>query len=203
MSLVLKTFTMGSMGNNCYLVYDDFSKKAFIVDAPASSDEVREFIKKEQLFLEFILLTHGHFDHIADIDKFHVPFYIHPGDEEFLKDPRINASLFCGEPIIVNREPRVFDGAGTIKFDEYSIEIITTPGHTPGGVCYRLDNWLFSGDTLFYNSIGRTDIPLACHKDIISSIAVKLMCLPDDLKVFPGHGHSTTIGREKSSNPFL
>jgi len=203
MNLTVKRFVVGGMRNNCYLVYDAHSKKAFLVDASSPCEEIMRFISHEELHLDFIILTHGHFDHIADVECFNVPFYIHEADAEFLTDPRINASLFCGNPISVKAHPIIVNSNTVLDFEGNNIEIIHTPGHTPGGICLKIEHWLFSGDTLFYRSVGRTDIPLSSHDDIISSIQFKLFALPDNTKVFPGHGEETTIGYEKAHNPFL
>jgi len=103
--LCLKTFVLGDLGNNAYLLYDKGTKDAFLIDVPKPSLEIRRFLQKNELTLKFILLTHGHFDHIWGFQGFSVPFFIHPKDEEFLTDPRINASLFCGEPVVIREKP--------------------------------------------------------------------------------------------------
>ena len=201
--LELKTFALGDLGNNAYLIFDKADQEAFLIDAPKPSLEIKRFLHKHGLKLKFILLTHGHFDHIAGLDGFEAPFFIHPRDEEFLNDPRINASLFCGEPFVVKEKPQLFDNSMRLNFGQNTIEIILTPGHTPGSVCYKVNGWLFSGDTLFYHSVGRTDIPLASFDDIIASIKNKLLILDPGTEVYPGHGSPTTIGEEEKNNSFL
>lgn len=203
MSLELKSFVLGELENNCYLVFDEQTKNAFLIDASRPCAKIKKFIAEKKLALKFIIFTHGHFDHISGYSEFDVPFYVHPQDDEFLRDPRINASLFCGAPITLDKTPILFEDKVPLKFEGYEIEVIHTPGHTPGSVCFYLNDWLFSGDTLFYHSIGRTDIPLASSEDILNSIKQKLLILPEDTKVYPGHGAVTTIGREKTNNPFL
>jgi len=111
--------------------------------------------------------------------------------------------LFFGSPISIAKQARLYPEDKPLEFDGADIEIIHTPGHTPGSVSLKVNGWLFSGDTLFFDSIGRTDIPLASSEALISSIQEKLMSLPSDLKVYPGHGETTTIEREKKHNPFL
>ena len=200
--LKLKTFVLGDLGNNAYLLYDDITKEAFLIDVPKPSLEIKRFLQKNELVLKFVLLTHGHFDHIWGLQGFSVPFFIHPKDEEFLTDPRINASLFCGEPVAIREKPHFFDG-DHLAFGSQKIEVIHTPGHTPGSVCFKIGDWLFSGDTLFCHSIGRTDIPFASYEDIIASIKNKLLVLDPATVVYPGHGGPTTIGDEERDNQFL
>jgi len=120
-----------------------------------------------------------------------------------LNNPQLNGSLFFGSPISIAKQARLYPEDKPLEFDGADIEIIHTPGHTPGSVSLKVNGWLFSGDTLFFDSIGRTDIPLASSEALISSIQEKLMSLPSDLKVYPGHGETTTIEREKKHNPFL
>jgi len=201
--LTLKTFCLGDLYNNCYLIFDKESKRGFIVDAPAPIDQVSDFIQSENLKIDFVALTHAHFDHISGLDKLSYPFYLHQSDSQFLKDIAINGSAFFGSSIVVNKNPILYKDNKLLFLDKHSIEIIHTPGHTPGGVSLKLGNWLFSGDTLFSDAVGRTDIPLASHEQVIKSIKEKLLVLPPDTIVYPGHGASTTIAKEKEHNPFL
>ena len=202
-ALAIKTFCLGDLFNNCYLIFDDKSKKAFIIDSPAPTDELINFIQSQNLNIEFIALTHAHFDHIGGLRSLPFPFYIHQDDLQLLKDPQMNGSAFFNSSIMVEKKPRLYKNNEPLHFDNYSIEVIHTPGHTPGSVSLKLNDWLFSGDTLFLDSIGRTDIPLASQKGIIKSIKEKLLVLPSETIVYPGHGASTTIAREAKLNPFL
>jgi len=201
--LTLKTFIIGDLANNCYLIFDKKSKKGFLVDAPGPIREVVKFIAKENLEISFVALTHAHFDHIAGLDDLAFTFYVHPEDYSFLKDPKLNGSLFFAASVSARREPSLYPQEGFLKFEDYSLEIIHTPGHTPGSVSLKLNNWVFSGDALFFDSIGRTDIPLASNKVLIKAIKERLLTLPEDTIVYPGHGSFTNIGREKKLNPFL
>ncbi len=201
--LSLKAFCLGDLFNNCYLIFNNKSKKAFIVDSPAPTDEVINFIQSQDLKVEFIALTHAHFDHISGLNSFSLPFYVHQQDCQLLKNPQANGSAFFDSFVVVEKEPRLYKGNEPLCFDNRSIEVIHTPGHTPGSVSLKLDNWLFSGDTLFLDSVGRTDIPLASPEAIIKSIKEKLLVLPLDTLVYPGHGAPTTIAREAKLNPFL
>lgn len=200
----LKIFVLGVLSTNCYLVFDKNKRKGFIVDAPEGAAEaINVFIRKEKIDLSFIVLTHAHFDHIAGLNELELPFYLHPDDAPLLKNMNFNGSLFFNADVTVNKEPEFIDENKPLFFDKYKIECIHTPGHTPGSISLRLGNLLFSGDTLFADSIGRTDIPLASGENILKSIKEKLLVLPDDTIVYPGHGAATTVAKEHKSNPFL
>ncbi|UCD15974.1 MAG: MBL fold metallo-hydrolase [Candidatus Omnitrophota bacterium] len=200
--LVLKTFVVGDLFTNCYLIYEK-GKKGFIIDVPPGLDEVKDFIQKQNLDISFCLITHAHFDHIGGLEEFPGSFYVHPEDVRLLSDAGLNFSSFLGEPFVVSRPPLLLNEGNSLSFDNYSIEIIHTPGHTPGSVSLKLGNWLFCGDTIFCGSIGRTDIPLASSQQLLKSINEKIMKLPEATFIYPGHGPSTTVGAEKESNPFL
>ncbi len=201
--LELKTFVSGELANNCYLVFDQESKKAFIVDSPTPSAELDNFIQSNALEILFIVLTHAHFDHVQGLNKQSAPFYVHPDDLELLKKSNLNGSAYFSAPISIKKAPKLYQKDSPLEFQNHRIEVIHTPGHTPGSVSLKLGNWLFSGDTLFFNSIGRTDIPLASEETILSSIREKLLTLPPETLVYPGHGPSTTIANEKANNPFI
>lgn len=201
--LILETFVNGPLANNCYLILDQDKKLGCLIDTPWDSREVIDFIKDQKIEIVFILLTHAHFDHIHGLNDFRCPFYVHPKDKPFLSDSQLNGSSFFGSPVTIKREVNLYNQDKPLVFNEQAIEVIHTPGHTPGSVCLKIADWLFSGDTLFFDSIGRTDIPLASGETLISSLQEKIMILPDSTVVYPGHGALTTIGREKKHNPFL
>jgi len=201
--LALKTFVIGDLLNNCYLVFEKKSKKGFIIDCPGKTEELDVFVRDEKIEVLFIALTHAHFDHISGLDKFSLPFYVHKKDLPFLKDSRLNGSVFFTSPVKIEKEPRIYEEGSPLEFAGRHIEIINTPGHTPGSVSLKLGRWLFSGDALFFNSIGRTDIPLANTEVLIDSIKENILTLPEDTLVYPGHGSSTTVAREVKLNPFL
>lgn len=201
--LALKIFCLGDLANNCYLIFDDKSKQGFIIDKPSPCDELDEFIKTHNLKIVFIALTHAHFDHIGGLVEDSIPFYIHQQDLVLLENPQLNGSSFFSGPVLIKKKPCLYQDGVSLRFGKYNISVIHTPGHTPGSVSLKLGKWLFSGDTLFYDSIGRTDIPLASTHTLIESIKNKILTLPADTIVYPGHGPSTTIAREKEYNSFL
>ncbi len=201
--LTLKVFIVGSLANNCYLIYSRKSKNACLIDCTAPTSRVRAFIKSHELKLSFIWLTHAHFDHITGLNDFTAPFYLHKDDAPFLADADLNGSAFFNEEVASSRKPLLYHEAGALSFEARPLTVIHTPGHTPGSVCLLLDNWLFSGDTLFYRSVGRTDVPGGSQEALFDSIKSKLLILSPGVQVYPGHGPETTIGEEKASNPFL
>ncbi|MCM8819854.1 MAG: MBL fold metallo-hydrolase [Candidatus Omnitrophica bacterium] len=199
--LKLYNFVLGKLQTNCYIIYNKFTKVAFLVDAPTEIEEVKNFINKNGLNLLFILITHAHFDHIAGLGVLDYKFYIHEKDYPLLKNHLLNGSSLFGEPISIKKEPIFYKG-DVLEFDKFIVEILHTPGHTPGSVCLKLGNWLFTGDTIFFDSIGRTDIPLAEEKLLLKSIR-KILTLDDDIIIYPGHGISTTLERERKYNPYI
>lgn len=200
----LKCMTLGYMGVNSYIIFDKNAHKAALFDAPAEAEKILKFLSENGLELEYIFLTHGHFDHIGALDelktKTGAKIVIHKDEEKYLNDSSLNLTF---EPLPeVHADVLVKDGE-LIEFCDKKIRIIHTPGHTVGGVCYYFDDILISGDTLFQVSIGRFDFPLGDFATEIKSIKEKILVLPDETQVYPGHGLSTTIGAERKENPYL
>lgn len=200
----LKVFTLGYMGVNSYILYDQEKGKAAVFDAPAEPERILGFLDENNLELEYIFLTHGHFDHIGSLSVLksstNAKILIHKDEEKYLNDSSLNLTF---DPL-----PEVFadiliNDGDSIDFCGTEIKIIHTPGHTVGGVCYYFDDCLICGDTLFQGSIGRFDFPLGDFATEIKSIKEKILTLPDDTKVYPGHGLSTSIGIERKENPYL
>jgi len=171
---------------------------------PTPADEVKAFIQAKGLKIKFILLTHAHFDHIGDLNNFDYPFYIHKDDLALLLDSSLNGSgVFLPSAISINRKPHLYPESSSLDFLSHKLKILHTPGHTPGSVSIKLEKWLFSGDTLFAGSVGRTDFPYGAQEMLITSIKSKILSLDSDTIVYPGHGPETTVLAEKKSNPFL
>ena len=192
---------------NTYLVWDDVSQVALLIDPSAPSKATAQLIIDKKLHLKMVINTHGHGDHIAGnnffADRFACPIAIHPLDAQMLTDNKKNMSLYMGYDIKLKGADVLLNDADELTLGKHIVRIIHTPGHTAGCICLLIDKYLVSGDTLFEQSIGRTDFPGGSHSAIIKSIKEKLFCLPDDVLVFPGHGPTTSIGLEKANNPFV
>lgn len=199
---------LGMVGTNCYLLCNMDIKECVLIDPADSQDEISRMIDESGCSLKGILLTHGHFDHImaADAvrDKYGVKVYASCDEKNTLEQPNINLGEAYGLKLSVKADVWHKDGE-ILKLAGFDIEALHTPGHTEGGSCYyiREIGVLFSGDTLFCGSVGRTDFPGGSMSEIVRSIKEKVMVLPDDTKVYPGHGEGTSVGYERENNPFL
>lgn len=211
---MLKTriFQFNALGTNCVVSWADGSRRCTVFDPGMSSPEgikdILEFMRKHGLEPDAILLTHGHFDHVwgvsALLEHFSVPVYMCADDKEILAR---GASLFNGMPTFKNLKVdfETVDVPEELSSGGVNWTVLRTPGHTPGGVCYYSpeNNLLISGDTLFAGAIGRTDLIGGDYDILMKSLLEKVMLLPDDTDVIPGHGQPTSIGREATTNPFL
>ena len=196
----------GEFQVNCYLIYDDCSKKAIIIDPGLDGKKVIEKIEKLNLSPELLINTHGHFDHTFSDDiirqKYNIPLAIHRKDTEMLSDANKNFSTIVGTPIIINEAEIIFDKEETKETSFCKYSVIHTPGHSKGSVCILIDNTLFAGDTIFKNSIGRTDLYGGNYDEIISSLQ-KIKELPKETIICPGHGPFTTLTDELKFNSYL
>lgn len=199
--MIVKVFVCGPIENNTIVVVCDKTKKALVIDpAFGCNDKIKKFVEENKYSLEKILLTHAHWDHIADVkllkDVFSCPVYVHKLDSFLLENPPKHA-LFSMITIPKIKADVSLQDNEKIKMGEIELVTIHTPGHTPGSVCYYVENEkaLFSGDTLFKGSFGRVDFPYSNPQDMIDSLK-KLSKLPKEVKVYPGHGPKTTIGQE-------
>ena len=200
-------YQTGPLRVNTYLVYDE-TKEAFLVDPGSYLKQISNKIVEKELNLKYIVLTHGHGDHIGGIPQFKIDF---PDvkvvaldlEKEVLNDPILNNSaVILGGQVAMDADEYVSDGQ-TIQVGDMALKVVATPGHTPGGMSILLEDAVFCGDTLFKGSIGRSDMPGGDYLALINSIKTKLFVLPDDTKVYPGHMGKTTIGWEKKHNPFV
>ena len=202
----LEILTMGLFEVNNYLLFDENSKDIVLIDAGGDFEKTKSAIDALDGNLKYILNTHAHFDHIAgdfDIQNFYnIPVYIHKADEEQIPYFKEYLKAVGMPEYELPKNITYIDENSEVKIGNKIIKIIHTPGHTQGGVAYLVDNMLFSGDSLFYESIGRTDLLGGNFDQLVNSVKTKLLTLPDEIKVYPGHGSSTTIGHEKKYNSY-
>ena len=201
--MLLKLLTLGELSVNCYIIADDRTREAAIIDPGADPDAIKDCIKTNKLKPQFIINTHGHADHIGANRFLGLPVWIHRLDKAFLTDARLNLSGAFGLEIISPEALKLLEGGDEIELGDIRLKVIHTPGHTPGGISLLTDKAVFTGDALFRESIGRTDFPYSREKDLVQGITQRILTLPDETIVYPGHGPSSTIGHEKKNNPFL
>ena len=190
---------------NCYFVYDSDTKECVVID-PAKNG-LYEKLSDNGLKVCAVLLTHGHFDHIMGVNELKersgAKLYAHRAEDELCRNSYLNASEQIRRPYTVEPDVLLSDG-DEIELAGAKFKVYATPGHTLGSCCYYIDSekWLFSGDTLFCGSIGRSDLPTGNGKEIMDSVQLIMDTFDDDVKVYPGHGDVTTIGEERAHNPF-
>ncbi|UCH12269.1 MAG: MBL fold metallo-hydrolase [Candidatus Omnitrophota bacterium] len=188
MIYLIDKIVVGGLQTNCYLLADAKSKLCAIIDPGGDSPLIKEHLKSKEITPSFIINTHGHPDHIMSNGEFDLPIYIHKDDAKALAGLHPDKLLNDGDKI---------------QLENLTIDVIHTPGHTPGSICLLCDDLLFSGDTLFASGVGRTDLPGGSENQLINSIKNKLFILNGGIKVYPGHGPETTIGKEKEGNLWL
>lgn len=200
--MFIKRLVVGPFESNCYIVADS-SGKGVVIDPGADDQLILE--EASQFDIKMIMATHAHVDHIGALKKVKeatgAPFAIHPLDVPLLKSSALGQLFGLHFPPPPPPDKLLGDG-DKIAIGELVFKAIHTPGHSPGGLCFLLDKVIFSGDTLFYQGIGRTDLG-GNYEELISSIRKRLLTLDDDVRVYPGHGPATTIGTERQGNPFL
>ena len=201
--MLIKKVIVGMMETNCYIVGGSSTGEVFIIDPGGSYEKIRKVIKANSLKPLAVINTHGHGDHIGANEEFGLPVWIHRLDAGFLYDPSKNLSASYGFSLKTKHAERLLEEGDVLNIGKESLEVIHTPGHTPGSICLKGDGVIFTGDTLFCGGIGRTDFPYGSEKDIISSVKEKLLTLDDNYIIHPGHGPSSTIGNEKINNPFV
>ena len=205
----LQTIAVGPFQVNCYLYWDQETGDGVVIDPGADESVLITAIEASKMNLKAILLTHGHGDHIAAVaaikKHFNVPLYLGVGDEDLLSRPSEEIAALLGHAILPITADHVMNDELVIKLGSVLLRVLATPGHTRGGVCFldEKENLLFTGDTLFWGSIGRTDLPGGSLPILLDSIKTRILSLPDAIRCYPGHGPETTVGAERSSNPFL
>lgn len=193
--MIIKQFIKAPLQNNNYVIIDEDSSEAVLIDCSEPTDDIMDYIKEQGATLKYILLTHAHFDHILGVnyyrEKFGVPVFLHKDDVPLLG--QLSQYVAGAESVAVDK---FFGDDAEFELGNKKIKVIHTAGHTEGSVCFLIDNILFSGDTLFYGTYGRVDLPFGDEQKMVESLK-KLFTLFDDIVVYPGHGESTTVGKEK------
>lgn len=205
--MTLYKIVIGQLSNNCYIWADEKTKDAMVVDAPDKADEIIAFAGDKGLKITDIVLTHGHFDHILELkelkEKTGATLSVFEKTADFMRDPVRNLAQYMNIEIPPTKPDRLLKDGDEIDFRGNKIKVLHTPGHTEDSICLLSGKTLLSGDTLFRLSVGRWDHPTGNMIEEINSINDKLMPLPDDTEVYPGHGPSSTIGEERKGNPYI
>ncbi|HEY83409.1 MAG TPA: MBL fold metallo-hydrolase [Dehalococcoidia bacterium] len=204
--MILKKLVVGPLASNCYILGSESSKEGIIIDPADEAERLEQTIKELGLKIKLIVLTHGHPDHIGALralkEATGAEVAIHADDAQSLRQ-QVLAFLFGFSFATPPAPDRLLKGGDSIDISDLHFSVIHTPGHTPGSICLLGHGVLFSGDTLFNYGIGRYDLPGGDYQQLMDSLQTKLMVLPDDTLVYPGHGPDTTIGAERRGNPFL
>ncbi len=214
--MILKTYIEPPIDNNNYLIVDEESKEAALIDCSAVDNTIREDLDTMGANLKYILLTHGHFDHVAGIRPNWLPPHpnplpegekvsvlMHKNDLDWLHKTNMYLPSFGIPPITIPEIDRFIEDGDIIELGSLKIKVLHTPGHTQGGVCYLVENKLFSGDTIFRESVGRCDLEGGDFEQIVDSIKTKIFTLPEETLIYPGHGRMTSVEWEKIHNRFM
>jgi len=207
-NIPVKIIPVGMLDTNCYIVGDPETKEGVVIDPGAEGDRIKAAVESLGLDVKYIINTHGHHDHIGAnfIIKraFGAPLAIHRDDASMLKDPLLNLSFKKDREEISGLEAdMLLEDGDEIAVGRLAFKVLHTPGHTQGSICLLAEREVFTGDTLFAGSVGRTDLPGGSYEQLMESISTKLKPLPGELTVYPGHGPSSTMSVEKEDNPFL
>jgi hydroxyacylglutathione hydrolase len=203
------TLAVGPLETNCYVIWDAQTHQAAIIDPGGDMDAIVDCAASNGLDVKYVLLTHGHPDHCfvaGDLARHYgTDVYMHQSDiEQVQMGVALAETLFYDVSNYIEFLPsRLLDDGDVLPLGEWAIDVIHTPGHSRGGICFVTDAGVFCGDTVFAGSIGRTDFPGGSYPELIASINTKLLSMKDETPLYPGHGPSTTVGRERATNPFL
>jgi hydroxyacylglutathione hydrolase len=205
--MILETLMVGPLGVNCYVVGDDKTREAIVIDPGGDAQEILDTLRHGRLKLAAIVATHAHFDHLIALDEVRAQtraaFLIHADEVPVLETVQMGARLFGFSMPPPAPADRLLREGDEVRVGSVAFQVLHTPGHSPGGICLRHAQSVFVGDTLFQGGIGRVDLPGGDYATLMRSIRDKLLTLPDNTLVYPGHGNATTIGAERQLNPFL
>ncbi len=205
--MLVEKFVLGTFQANCYLLADEITREAIVIDVPSKPTEILAYLTKNNLTLKSILLTHGHCDHILGVIELKAAtsalIYIHNGDQIMIGNVDINMSNRFPEGPVTFKGDVILNGGEILTVGGITIRVLHTPGHTLGSVSYVIGDRCYAGDTLFHESVGRSDLYGGSSKILTDSIKRVLFALPDETRVYPGHGPKTSIRHEKRNNPFV
>lgn len=207
MEIEIAMMTVGAIQTNCYIVNQKGSRECVVIDPGDEAEKIDAYLKKKGLSSRGILLTHGHFDHIMGVTRLQAlaggSLYACEEERELLADPDMNVSRMTGGETALEADVLLRDGQ-TLALAGMEFKVIHTPGHTIGSCCYYLEKEkiLFSGDTIFMESVGRTDFPTGSGRQLLESVRERVLTLPPDVRIYPGHGPETSVAYEKQNNPY-
>lgn len=206
--MLLKKLVVGYLDSNCYIVASEPGSEAIVIDPGGDAQHIFEAIAADDLDVRYIIITHAHWDHFGAASELSkrtgAAIAVHKLDKDALDNPKLNLAFMLGD----EQDERISDvtelnDGDVIKFGALEALTLHTPGHSPGSITVRVDNCLFTGDLLFYGSIGRTDFPGGSYERLLNSVKEKIFIYPDEIKIYPGHGPSTSVGVERRENPFF
>jgi len=207
--MIQKGLTVGLLEVNCYILGDEVTKEAVVIDPGGDEDEILEVLNYNKFNLKLIIDTHGHFDHVdANLplkEATGAKIAIHEADAQMLAQPSAEAMFFTGNRLRLSQADILLKEGDILTFGQYRLKVLHTPGHTPGGISLVLEDhtYVYVGDLLFAGSIGRTDFPGGSYDALINAVKTKIFPLGDNYSVYPGHGPITTVGQERKYNPFF
>jgi hydroxyacylglutathione hydrolase len=205
--MIIRTLVVGELETNCYILGDEETRQGMIIDPGGDSGLIEETVQELGLEIKYIVLTHGHADHIGVLSELkkitQAQILIHQDDAEMLSQPEKNLSAFSFRLITAPEADKLLQDETKIKIGKIELEVLHTPGHTQGSISLLTDKIIFTGDLIFCGSVGRTDLPGGSHRELLRSIEKKVLIREDDTVIYPGHGPATTVGEERRNNPFL